>query len=62
MEKGTATFFVKPENIDGQVKKGQLIMLHGKGEPLSKMAELLEIKENKMATGACAEIAIISTH
>lgn len=37
-------------------------MLHKKGEPLSKMAELLEMKENKVTIAACAEITIISAH
>ena len=48
--------------VDGLVKKGQLIMLHEKGEPLAKMAELLEMKENKVIVGTCTEIAIISMH
>lgn len=37
-------------------------MLHRKEEPLSKMAELPEMKENEMATGTCVEITIISMH
>lgn len=36
-------------------------MLHEKGEPLSKMAELLEMKENKVTIDVCVKIAIIST-
>lgn len=36
-------------------------MLHGKGESLLEMVELLEIKDNKVTTDACVEIVIIST-
>jgi hypothetical protein len=39
---------------------GGFIMLHGKEESFSKMAELLEMKENKVIAGTCTEIAIIS--
>lgn len=35
-------------------------MLHGKEESFSKMAELLEMKENMVTLGTCTEIAIIS--
>ncbi len=35
-------------------------MLHGKEESLSKMAELLEMKENKTTIDACMKTAIIS--
>jgi hypothetical protein len=35
-------------------------MLHGKEESLSKMAELLEIKENKTTIGVFTKTAIIS--
>jgi hypothetical protein len=38
----------------------EFIMLHGKGESLSKMAELPEMKENKATIGACVKITIIS--
>ena len=36
-------------------------MLHGKEESLSKMAELLEMKENKVTIDVCIKNAIIST-
>jgi hypothetical protein len=36
-------------------------MLHGKGESLLEMIELLEIKEKKVIIGACVKIVIIST-
>jgi len=35
-------------------------MLHGKGEPLSKMAKLPEMKEKKIKIGACMKTSIIS--
>ncbi len=35
-------------------------MLHGKEESFSKMAELFEMKENKVTIDACMKIVIIS--
>jgi hypothetical protein len=39
---------------------GGFIMLRGKGESFSKIMDLLEMKENKMATNTCMKTGIIS--
>lgn len=39
---------------------GRFIMLHGKEESFSNMAEMLEMKENKATIDVCVDIGVIS--